>query len=356
MEDDSSRRKVTLDQLAKQAGVSSATVSRVIRGGSGVSPELRQRVFRAASHLGVNLGEMSDSPIIAFVLSNRDVLHPFHSAVLEGVEACCASRDHGLLFLTIRYPLSAPGRNLHVPNILSRKDLIRGAVLAGTNSPNLLDFLSHAGIPFVVLGNNLVGDPGNGFYNSVYFDDIGGAREATLYLQSLGHQHIWYVGNTRFPWFVRRKEGYAQAMAEAGEAPRILDLDLDDSEELGYLATKSILTKGEPMTALFAGDDTTARGAYKALQEGGLRIPEDVSVVGFNETIEARSLHPLLTSVRVFTDLVGRTMAEVLFEHIAHPTQPPKTVVIPTQVVKHESCLQAAVSSQGKERTENVRG
>lgn len=349
-------RKVTLARLAETAGVSAATVTRITKGTGRVSPELRERVFHAASQLGLNLSQRNDSPIIAFLLSNRDVLHPFHSSVLVGVEACCASRNYGLLFLTLRYPLSAPRRSLHVPNILCRKDLIRGAVLAGTNSQSMLDFLNHAGIPFVILGNNLVDPPPDGLHNSVYFDDIGGAHEMTLYLQSLGHRDIWYIGNSRFPWFVRRKEGYAQAMIEAGVAPRVVDLEVDDPETLGYLATKSILKGGKSATALFAGDDTTARGAYKALRERGLRIPEDVSVVGFNETIEARSLHPPLTSVRVFTELVGRNMADLLLESIAHPTQPPKTVTIPTQVAKHESCGQVAVPSQSEDDLTGVLG
>lgn len=337
----SKTRKITLGHIAERAGVSTATVSRVARDESGVSLELRQRVFHAASQLGMNLEERRDSRVIAFLLSNREVLHPFHSAVLVGVEAYCASHDYGVLFLKVKYPYNVPEGDLHIPNILRRRDLFQGAVLAGTNSRNLLNHLTRAGIPFVVLGNNLVGTPSDEqFCNAVYFDDIGGSHEITLYLQSLGHQDIWYIGNSRFPWSVRRKEGYTRAMTEAGIAPHVQDLDLDDPEALGYLATKSILKKGEPVTAIFAEDDATAQGVYRALHERRLRIPEDVSVVGFNDTLEARALHPPLTSVKVFTELVGKSMAELLLNHIAHRTKPPETIMIPTRVAKHESCRQ----------------
>jgi DNA-binding LacI/PurR family transcriptional regulator len=344
--DESREQKVTLDRVAEYAEVSVATVSRVARGMNGVSRELRERVFHAASRLGVNLEERASSKAVAFLLSNREVLHSIHSEVLLGVEACCASRDYGVLFLTIRYPHDAPARNLHVPNLLCQRELIRGAVVAGTNSQNLLDFLTSAGIPFVVLGNNLVDAPLNEQYNMVYFDDLGGARDLTLYLQSLGHRHIWYMGNCRLPWFTRRREGYEKAMADAGIAPHVLDLDLADPETLGYLATKSILNKGEPVTALFAGDDTTAQGAYRALQECGLRIPEDISVAGFNDTLQAEALRPPLTSVRVFADLVGRSMVEILLDHIINRSKPPKILTIPTQVTKRESCQQVAFPLQ----------
>jgi len=91
------------------------------------------------------------------------------------------------------------------------------------------------------------------------------------------------------------------------------------------------------MTALFAGDDAAARGAYHAIHEAGLRIPEDISVVGFNDT-EAASLRPALTSVRVFTEQVGRGMAALAVERLSQPDLAPELITIPTQLVKRESC------------------
>ena len=91
------------------------------------------------------------------------------------------------------------------------------------------------------------------------------------------------------------------------------------------------------MTALFAGDDAVARGAYKAIHESGLRIPDDISVMGFNDT-EAGSLHPPLTSVRVFTEQMGREMAALAFARLGRPDVPSEVITIPTQLVKRESC------------------
>jgi LacI family transcriptional regulator, galactose operon repressor len=315
-----------------------ATVSRVANGSHAVTPRLRERVNRAALKLGFDLHGKNKSRIIAFLLSNRAVLHPFHSAVLVGAEAYCAAHDYGLLFLPVRYSGNVPWRDLHLPQVLQRHDVVRGAIVAGTNSQNLLDFLTQKGVGFVVLGNNVAGEWSKEECSAVYFDDIDGAYGLTRYLQSLGHRRIWFAGNCRMPWFLRRYEGYRKAMEEAGLAPLKNEVDSDDGEDIGFLATKSVLKSQERVTAIFAGEDTAARGVYKALQEAGLRIPDDVSVAGFNDIPEAAGLNPPLTTVRVFTDQVGKQMAELVLKKIVRPDSGPEVITIPTQLVKRESC------------------
>ena len=324
--------------MADEGGVSIATVSRVINGSDSVTPELRDRVIKAARKLNYNLNGKNKARIIAFILSNRAVFNPFHASVLVGAEAYCASHDYGLLYMPLQYPGNVSWQNLHLPQILLRRDTIGAVIVAGKNSQNLLDLLTNKGIPFVVLGNNVVGEWCKEEYSAVYFDEIEGAYEATRYLQVMGHRQVWYVGNCHMPWFARRYEGYRRAMSEAGLSPLLSDLDSDNPEEVGYLATKSILKGGEPVTAIFAGDDTAARGAYKAIQESGLSIPNDISVVGFNDTPEAAALNPPLTSVRVFTEQAGKQMAELVLKKIAEPDLGPEVVTIPTQLVKRESC------------------
>lgn len=331
-------RKIGIEEVAREARVSMATVSRVANGSHSVTPRLRARVYKASVKLGYDLDGKNKSRIIAFILSNRAVLHPFHSAVLVGAESYCAAHDYGLLFLPVRYNPDVPWKDLHLPQVLHRHDVIRGAIVAGTNSQNLLDFLSYKGVGFVALGNNVAGDWRKEEYSAVYFDDVEGAYGLTRHLQSLGHRHIWFVGNCRMPWFQRRFEGYNKAMQEAGLPVLKNDLDSDDAEVIGFLSTKSILKSGVPVTAIFAGEDTSARGVYKALQEAGLRIPEDISVAGFNDIPDAAALNPPLTSVRVFTDQVGRQMAELVIKRIAEPDAAPQVIAIPTQLVKRESC------------------
>jgi len=330
-------RKASINDVAKAAGVSIATVSRVATGSDRVSPELRRRVVKAASEVNFELNGKGKTKIIAFILANRDVFMPFHASVMVGAEAYCASHDCGLLFLPIHYGSKVPWQNIHLPTILERSGPISAAILAGKNYQNFLDLLTHRGISFVVIGNNVVGEWKTDQYSALYFDDNEGAYEATRYLQSLGHSEIWYVGNCQMPWFDRRYKGYRRAMDEADLQPHLSDFDSDGGEELGYIAAKSILKTGEPITALLAGDDAVARGAYKAIHEVGLRIPDDISVVGFNDT-EAAGLNPPLTSVRVFTEQIGRGMAALAVERLNQPDLPPEVITMPTQLVKRESC------------------
>ncbi|MGH9351113.1 MAG: LacI family DNA-binding transcriptional regulator, partial [Terriglobia bacterium] len=147
------QRKVKLSDVARAANVSVATVSRLMTGRAGITPQMRERVIKAAVRLGFDLEKGKRSRIIAFLLSNRAVLHPFHSSVLMGAEAYCATLDYGLLFLPLRYSSKVPWEELHLPEIFERRQLISGVIVAGTNSPNLLELLTQKGIPWVVLAN-----------------------------------------------------------------------------------------------------------------------------------------------------------------------------------------------------------
>jgi DNA-binding LacI/PurR family transcriptional regulator len=335
-------RRVKLIDVARAANVSASTVSRLMRGRSGVAPGMRDRIIKAAVKLGFDLEAGKKSRIIAFLLSNRSVLHPFHSAVLMGAEAYAAEHDYGVLFLRVHYSSRVPWRELRLRGVLERPQIISGAIVAGTNSPNLLELLTSKGIPWVVLGNNVTDKWQQAESNAVFFDDVGGAAEITFYLQSLGHSGIAFVGNLRLPWYARRYEGYESTMREAGLTPRLGEVNSNEAEEMGYLGTKLILQGDSPVTAIFAGDDTVAQGAYKALRDRGLNIPAEISVVGFNDTPEASALLPPLTSVRVYTDQIGKQMAELLLKRIARPDLRAESVMLPTQVVKRESCASPA--------------
>lgn len=345
-------RKVRFEEVAREARVSIATVSRVANGSPSVSRPLRERVARAAAKLNFDLDGRRRARVIAFILANRGVLHPFHSAVLVGAEAYCAAHEYGLLFLPLDYPPDVAWQKLHLPAVLERHDLVRAAILAGTNSQNLLDFLAEKGVGFVVLGNNVAGPWRQEEASAVYFDDVEGGYALTRHLLSLGHRNVWYVGNCRKSWYLRRYQGYQKAMEEAGLEPLKSEVDCEEAEDLGFLATKSILGGREPVTAIFAGDDSAARGVYKALHEAGLRIPEDVSVAGFNDIPEAAALTPPLTTVRVFTDQVGKQMAELVLKKIEHPASGSEVITIPTQLVRRESCAPPAEPASKGEASE----
>lgn len=332
--------KIKLSDVARAAEVSTATVSRFVGSRGGINPETRARIIAAASRLGFDLERSRKSRIIVFLLSNRGVLHPFHSAVLMGAQTYCAEHDYAMLFLPFHYPVSSGVSELRLPEILEQRKLVSGVIAAGTNSESLLRLLARKGIPWVALGNNLIASDGHDLSGggAVYFDDVSGAYELTRYLQSLGHRHIAFVGNLSLPWYHRRYQGYARAMHEAGLETQVNDRNFREGEEMGYMAAKLMLQQGRVPTAIFAGDDAAARGVYGAARDSGLRIPDDLSVAGFNDTLEASALHPPLTSVRVFTDEVGKQLAETLLQQIFRPRPEGQRVNLPTQLIRRESC------------------
>jgi DNA-binding LacI/PurR family transcriptional regulator len=336
--------KVTLADVAREAGVSAATVSRLMRGGARVNAATRERIQSAANRLNFDLEARKTSRIIAFLLSNRGVLHPFHSSVLMGAEAYCAEHDYGLLFLPLQYSLTFSPDRLVLPEILLRKTVVAGAIVAGTNSRGMLELLSRHDVPWIALGNNVVGEWPHDAPQSIFFEDIRGAYDLTKYLISLGHKHIGFAGNLSLPWYFRRFQGYRQAMEEARLPILSSDLPTLDGEEMGYLSTRLLLQGSPRPTAIFAADDPAARGAYKAARDHDLSIPEDLTVVGFNDTLDAAALHPPLTSMRVFTEELGRQAAMLLLKQIEHPGVPTPSVILPTQLIRRESCSGPAVS------------
>lgn len=200
----------------------------------------------------------------------------------------------------------------------------------------MLEALRALGIEVAVYGNNVVGEWDAGRNNVVYSDEIDGAREMTRFLLGIGHRDIWYVGCAGLPWMERAGEGHRQAMESAGLAPRF-KLMHSEERESGYLAAKALVAQPAPVTAIFAGSDPTAEGVYRALRDLNVRVPDEMSVCGVNDT-EGAILHPGLTTIRPFLEEVGRNLAELVLERLKHPDLAPRQVVIPTQVVRRESC------------------
>jgi LacI family transcriptional regulator len=338
------KKQVRFKDVAKAANVSAATVSRVAQGQSRVDPAIRARVEKAAKTLGISLSgkRHEKSTIVGFMLANRDLVHNFQAKILFGSEAYCASQEKELLFMSYRYTPTVPSKQLHLPNVVTR-GLVQGVILGGTNSPNLLEALRERGIPFAVLGNNVLGQDTGMEYDAVFSDDIQGAYELTRHFIDEKHRDIWFIGDVELPWYHRCAQGYRRAMVEASLEPRMSAIHADD-KQLGYLAMRSILSNGEPVTAVFGGSDQIARGVYEALRQSRLRIPEDVSVAGFNDS-EAALLEPPLTSVQEFPEELGKHLAEFVLRRLADPKLPMQRLTIPTRLVLRKS---TRVISEGR--------
>lgn len=290
---------------------------------------------RDAQDSGVSRTPPSQGRTITFILGNRDIVNEFQSEVLLGAEGYLTSHDWAMHFMSFRSDLNAPLSNVSLPEVLTQSNRPAGVILTGTHSANILTALADTKIPFSLVGNNVVGEWQPEQYDCVFTDDVRGSAEITRYLIAQGHRNIWYIGNRRLPWFAHCGRGYQQAMKEAELEPRFSEIGAED-RELGYLAVKSLLSRGERPTALFVGTDQAASGVYQALQESGIRIPDDISVAGFNDTI-GEVLHPGLTTVREFPKELGVHLAEFALRRIAEPNLPPQQLVMPTELIRRES-------------------
>jgi DNA-binding LacI/PurR family transcriptional regulator len=323
--------------VAKSANVSPATVSRVAKGQVNVEASIRARVRKAAESLGVDLEQKRNEKanIIAFMLSNRDLLHNFQARVLFGSETYCASQDRELLFMSFRYSPNTPPSDLHLPKIMNQRGIVRAMILGGTNSSNMLNALRERQIPFAVLGNNVIGKWNPQEFDAVYSDDVQGAYDLTAHFIAEGHRDIWFIGDVELPWYARCAQGYRHCMTEAGLQPRLSEIHSDD-RQLGYLAMRSILSQRESVTAVFAGSDQIASGVYEALRQSGLGIPDDVSVAGFNDS-DSALMDPPLTSVREFPEELGKHLADFVLRRIQSPEREAQHLIIPTRIVLRRS-------------------
>jgi DNA-binding LacI/PurR family transcriptional regulator len=343
---------VTIKDVARRAGVAVGTVSRVINDRPDVSPALREKVERAIRELNFrpnaraqSLGRNA-SPIISFILSNRSVLHPFHARVLQGVEQYCADTGYFVVFARFDYAQDTPVEALRLPAVLQSHGIADCVIAAGTNYLNFLHVLEKLEMKYVVLGNNLVSPETRPPVNQVLFDDHGGIAEATNYLIQLGHKDIYFVGDTTLPWCDHRHRRYVKTMRAAGLEPHAMTSGLaDDHFMQGLNGVSYLLDHGHRMTAILAGNDDVAYGVWEAVNRHGLSVPEDISLIGFDDQYGPRR-YPQLTSVKVPTDVVGWELGRMAIEKIKSGGQDLPEVIVPTTLERRGTC-RPIVSDQG---------
>jgi DNA-binding LacI/PurR family transcriptional regulator len=336
--------KVTLQEIAVAARVSVATASRALNGTGQVSSDVAKRVLAAAAKLRATSQRTGGkNQTICFLLANRSMLHPFHAHVLMGAQEFAVEHQNHVLFYPFHYPANVALDEIRLPLLTERRTGVDGFIVGGMNSRNLLELLTRTGVPFAVLGNNVLGEWDSSQYDVVWMDDVTGAYELTRYLQNFGHKHIWFLGSRRFPTS-RIHQGYSQAMHEAGLTPHAIESDSSDEREAGYVTAKSLFAKRAKVTAIFAYNDVVAHGAMEAARASGLAIPTDITVVGFGNRPEAAALSPALTTVWAYPDQVGRRLSEMLLNRIANPAAPPEEVVLPTRLIERSSCARPSKS------------
>lgn len=331
---------VTMDDIAKEAGVSKATVSRVINDDSVVKDETREKVMKlvkkynykphtVASGLARNL-----SYTIALMMPElpRNISDPFFLEFLNAVGNKAAEHDFSLSLPTVQ---TSNQRKLYEEEI----DYNRLDGLIATN-PKVqdvrVDILRKKNIPFVFLGRAFNDD-------DLYWvdgDNIDGAYQATEYLINQGYEKIACLsGQKKFVASDTRLEGYKKILKENG-LPYSQDLVVrgDFTKEGGYKATKRLLARDVKFNALFAINDMMAMGAIQALKEFGLKIPQDCAVIGFDGIDLGTYIEPKLSTVKQPISKLGFKAAEMLIKLINGKEVEENQVVLPVELLIRDSC------------------
>ncbi|MGA7711131.1 MAG: LacI family DNA-binding transcriptional regulator [Rhizomicrobium sp.] len=329
--------------IALRAGVSQPTVSRALRGDPTIGAITRRRVEAIATELGYKVdknasnlrGQHSQTIAILFFedrTAGGSLINPFFLSMLGSIASACAARGYDLL-ISCQHLSS----NWRIDYEDSRK--ADGIILLGYDDfltySARLEQLAEQGTHFVHYGAVIEGHPGL----SVGCDDFQGGVEATRHLISLGRRNIAFLGHAsgHYPEFFGRYSGYVEALRSAGlEVSTDLQADAISTLEEGQGAARKIIARGKPFDAIFAASDLIAIGALGVLKKAGISVPEQVSVVGFDDIPAASIVTPSLTTMMQDTRLAGEVLVDTLLKLMHGETA--EGTILPSRLVIRESC------------------
>ena len=334
---------ITIFDVAREANVSYSTVSRVINN-KGVSADKRERVLRAMAELGyvANVQARSlaggKSNIIGLLVHSLTV--EYFGEIARGVDEALASVQYDLMLYTTH---RRKGRESAYVTKLTR-NLVDGLLLVlPRNAEAYLETLRQRRFPYVLVDHQGIGSD----VPSVGATNWQGGYDGTRYLIALGHRRIGFVtGDMTLGCARDRLAGYRQALHDAGLAidPTLIR-EGDFLQPRGFTCGNELLDLAHPPTAIFTSNDVSAFGVMEAVRNRGLRIPDDVSILGFDDIPQAAQVHPSLTTVRQPLAEMGRIAVELLFTYMNEPDAAVKRIELPTELVVRQSCQPLAAFS-----------
>jgi len=328
------RRTVTIQDVAKTAGVSVSTVSRVLNGKVDVASETQDRILSVIDDLGytTNLAARSmrsqKKNLVGLIMP--DIAYPFAIEVMKGVNRAIAESEFDLLVYTTG-DVRKSGRAFHEQKYVSllTNSISDGVILV---APVAGEFNVDA--PIVSI-DPLASNPN---YPAVHATNYQGAMDAMEYLLKLGHKRIGYIsGRAELESSNRRLKGYRDALEKAGiPIDERLIASGDYTTATGVRGTRELLSLDHPPSAIFASNDQMAIGVYQVADELGLRIPDDLSVIGFDNITESKYMG--LTTVDQFISEMGYVATQMLIKLINSVPLDDQTYRMQTQLVVRSSC------------------
>lgn len=329
---------VTLKALARLAGVHPSTVARVLNGDpqQRVSEDVRERIIALAEEHGYRPNRLARalrlkrSHVIGTLIP--DIANPFFAMLFRGIEDALAPRDFSVILANTDDDPAREQRSLD----MLRGRQVDGLILATARRQDAaIAALAAEGFPFVMVNRHTDLLQAS----AVIPDDYNGAIAAVDHLVALGHRRIAHIaGPDGISTGHKRRLGYAEALQRhALPIDPALIATGSYREAGGYEAMRALLALPQPPTAIFAVNDLAAAGALRALREAGLRVPRDISIVGFNDLSLVAQTTPRLTTLHVPLHAMGVAAAESLLSALGGRTTSPQLMALPVELVCRES-------------------
>lgn len=334
--------KVTIAQIAEACGVSTTTVSLVLNDKPGVSEETRSRVLEVAQELGylpaINATSRKNPGLttVGMVVKSEPGLlppsNPFYSQIIAGVDEACQDMRINLLFAML--PVDRNNHPRNVPPLMDNS-AVDGLLMVGTFiDRTIYTILGQRTLPIILVD----GYSDTGRYDMVVSDNFRAAYRAVEYLIKKGHRHIGLVGSEPegYPSLRQRRNGYFRALKE-NEISQSYVANFNVNRSQGEEETAALLTENPKVSALFCVNDNVALGALRAARRLERRLPQELSVLGYDDTYLATSVSPSLTTMRVDTLAMGRAAVHMLALRIEKPAAARFTFTIHPELVERES-------------------
>ncbi|MDR3341383.1 MAG: LacI family transcriptional regulator [Treponema sp.] len=332
---------VSITDIAQKVGVSPSTVSRVMNGKKYVNAEKKAQILKIIAETGYVPNKAARDMVLqrSFTVGIviPDTFNVFQRQLFSTIERQLVSFGYRSLFFFVKFDSSSEKQCL---DRLKSEKLDGVIMLHEIKSPEFYAYLDNTKIPIVSTLCNDNAIP------TIKIDDKQAASDGVHHLINLGHRRITMIAGCHFSFGLRRLEGYYQALDEAGiERNEKLVVDAQQySSEAGMYAMRDLLLRSRDFSAVFAASDELAIGAMRAMLDEGLRIPEDISIVGFDDIDISNYFHPRLTTLRQPIFEIGEQSALKLHRYINGQTDAECTTVLPHKLIIRESTCSATPS------------
>jgi LacI family transcriptional regulator len=349
------KNRVKLIDIAQATGVSLTAVSLALSDKPGISKETRVRVLEMARSLGYRFKTpVVTSPVkpiktvgllVKSGLEDEPHTNHFYSHIIAGVESIC--RQMGINMMYANLPVNSENYPLEIPPLLEKGE-VDGMLLAGAFvDENLSRILDRRSCPLVLIDSY----SNSRVYNAVLSDNVFGAYQATEYLIRKGHRQIGFVGGHEhaYPSFRDRRSGYLKALAEfeIGQ-PYFADCSVNRSDIAN--AVQKLVAQNRQITGLVCVNDDTAISAMYSLIEAGIRVPQDISIIGFDDIYLAESVVPSLTTMRVNKQSMGRLAVQLLINQMFQAEGGAITSIFRPCLIERNSVVEACKGERDGEK------